>query len=95
MSDQTHPEVGSITWTDITVDDAGALKEFYTAVIGWKPDPVKMGNYSDYAMFTPSGNGYCRLQGTWWDPCWGVEEHGQCRNILRDSGSFGGSGSPF
>ena len=57
MSETLQPEVGTISWTDITVDNAGDLKDFYAAVVGWKPDPVKMGNYNDYAMFTPSGSG--------------------------------------
>jgi hypothetical protein len=41
---------GSITWHDLTVEDAGRLRDFYSAVVGWAPEPVGMGEYSDYVM---------------------------------------------
>lgn len=48
--------VGKIGWLDITVPDAPTLRDFYTAVVGWKPEDVSMGDYSDYSMLMP-GNG--------------------------------------
>lgn len=42
MSDAKHP-VGSIGWIDLTVDDAPRVRDFYAAVVGWKPEPVPMG----------------------------------------------------
>jgi len=51
-------EVGKISWIDMTTDDAGGVKKFYEAVVGWKSDDVSMGAYSDYSMLTP-GNGDC------------------------------------
>ncbi len=35
---------------DLTVDDASGLRDFYSAVIGWEPQPVSMGDYADYCM---------------------------------------------
>lgn len=46
-------EVGSVTWFDLTVDNASQVKDFYTSVVGWKSYPVSMGEYDDYAMQTP------------------------------------------
>lgn len=44
------PRPGTITWQDLTVPDAEALRKFYAAVTGWEPEPVGMGTYSDYVM---------------------------------------------
>ena len=34
MSTKEKPEVGSITWFDLTVPDADKVKDFYSKVIG-------------------------------------------------------------
>ena len=39
-----------IAWTDLTVADAEAIRDFYEAVTGWAPEPVRMGDYSDFVM---------------------------------------------
>lgn len=57
MSENETPAPGTIAWHDLTVDDADGLRDFYAAVIGWTPDPVPMGEYSDYAMTTADGTG--------------------------------------
>ena len=44
------PKPGTITWQDLTVGDAEALRDFYAAVVGWTPESVKMGDYSDFTM---------------------------------------------
>lgn len=44
------PPPGSILWTDLTVQNADQLRDFYAQVVGWKPEPVKMGEYNDYNM---------------------------------------------
>lgn len=44
------PEPGTISWQDLTVDDADSVRDFYEAVTGWKPEAVSMGAYSDYVM---------------------------------------------
>lgn len=60
------PDVGSITWRDLTVKDASKLREFYTAVVGWTAAEVDMGGYADYSMVAPSGEtvaGVCHARG--------------------------------
>jgi len=67
MSTSEKPEVGTITWTDLTVPNAEAVRDFYGEVVGWKFAPVEMGGYSDYNMNTPvSGKtaaGICHTRG--------------------------------
>jgi uncharacterized protein len=46
----TAPAPGSIGWLDLTVEDAPRLRDFYAAVVGWKPADVPMGDYSDWVM---------------------------------------------
>jgi predicted enzyme related to lactoylglutathione lyase len=61
------PEIGSITWCDLTVPNAVELKQFYEKVVGWKADPVSMGDYDDYSMITPESKkiaaGICNAKG--------------------------------
>jgi predicted enzyme related to lactoylglutathione lyase len=49
------PRPGTISWTDLTVDNADELREFYRSVTGWTPEPVSMGGYSDYTMTDADG----------------------------------------
>lgn len=61
------PDIGALEWLDLTVDDADSLRDFYTDVVGWKSDPVSMGDYSDYAMVTSGGDavaGVCHARGS-------------------------------
>ena len=51
------PEIGSAGWIDLTVADAPRLRDFYSAVVGWKPSEVPMGDYADYAMSDAAGTG--------------------------------------
>ncbi len=53
------------SWTDLTVRDAAALRDFYSAVAGWKAQPVSMGAYCDYTMVDDRGPiaGICHAQG--------------------------------
>lgn len=44
------PDPGSISWQDLTVADAERIRDFYQAVVGWKPEPLAMGAYSDFVM---------------------------------------------
>jgi len=46
----TPPPPGTILWTDLTVHDADRLRDFYAQVVGWLPEPIDMGTYSDYSM---------------------------------------------
>jgi predicted enzyme related to lactoylglutathione lyase len=61
------PEIGAITWTDLTVPDAEKIRDFYSKVVGWKFSPVSMGDYDDFNMNSPeNGNtiaGICHSRG--------------------------------
>lgn len=63
----SEPKIGSIGWADLTVENADAVRNFYADVIGWKPSPVDMGEYSDYNMCSPSTEtplaGVCHARG--------------------------------
>ena len=65
MSDK--PEIGSITWFDLTVPNAEEVKSFYKEVVGWKSENVNMGEYNDFNMQSPdSGDtktGICHKRG--------------------------------
>lgn len=58
---------GAIVWTDLTVQNADAVREFYREVVGWGTTPVEMGGYSDYTMTTPADGsavaGVCHARG--------------------------------
>lgn len=60
-------DIGKIGWFDLTVEDAPAVRDFYAKVVGWKPEDVNMGEYSDYNMTMPeSGDpaaGICHARG--------------------------------
>jgi predicted enzyme related to lactoylglutathione lyase len=60
-------DTGKIGWIDITVDDAGGLRDFYAKVVGWKPEDVSMGEYSDFNMTMPGSGepaaGICHARG--------------------------------
>lgn len=67
MCDDGQPQVGQIGWTDLTVDNAEELRDFYGAVVGWEPEPVDMGGYSDFNMTAPGDGtpaaGICHSRG--------------------------------
>ncbi len=60
-------DIGKIGWIDLTVEDAPAIRDFYAKVVGWKPEDVGMGDYSDFNMTMPeSGDpaaGICHARG--------------------------------
>ena len=67
MSEGNEPKTGTIGWTDLTVENADAVRDFYQAVVGWTPGAVSMGDYDDYAM-SPQGSempvaGICHARG--------------------------------
>ena len=65
--DEPKLKVGSIAWINLTVSDAGGIREFYAEVLGWKPEPVDMGGYSDFSMTDPASGkpivGICHARG--------------------------------
>ena len=68
MSDPTRPEIGTIGWTDLTVENAAELRDFYAEVTGWQSSPVDMGGYNDYNMNAPASGqpkaGVCHARGS-------------------------------
>ena len=66
MTSEKSP-VGAVTWFDLTVEKADEIRDFYSAVIGWKASHVTMGDYEDYSMNSPgSGDpmaGVCYARG--------------------------------
>lgn len=63
----TDTKTGSISWIDLTVDDAERVRRFYERVVGWDASPVEMGGYADYSMNRPSTDtpaaGICHARG--------------------------------
>ncbi len=49
---ENKPETGTISWTDLTINNADEVSNFYSKVVGWKVEEVPMGNYCDYSMLT-------------------------------------------
>ncbi|HEX7182825.1 MAG TPA: VOC family protein [Thermoanaerobaculia bacterium] len=68
MSETGKPEIGSIGWVDLTVENADKVRDFYKEVVGWGTTPVGMGEYSDYCMDEPGSGksvaGVCHARGT-------------------------------
>lgn len=66
MSDR--PATGTIAWTDLTVPNAEAVRDFYAEVVGWKPEALSMGDYSDFVMAAPGTGagvaGVCHARGS-------------------------------
>src|SRR5258708_7433325 len=59
------PEPGTISWQDLTVADAEGVRDFYQAVVGWQPESLSLGSYSEFVMSadgTPMA-GVCRARG--------------------------------
>ena len=64
---ETKPEVGTISWTDLTVKDAVAIRDFYSRVVKWPFESVDMGGYSDFCMLSSADGqpkaGICHARG--------------------------------
>ncbi|MDQ3011146.1 MAG: VOC family protein [Acidobacteriota bacterium] len=67
MSDQNNPQIGSVGWMDLTVENADAIRDFYHEVVGWNFTGLDMGGYSDYCMAEPATDkmvsGICHARG--------------------------------
>lgn len=67
MSDVKKNVPGSIAWTDLTVKNADEVRDFYSKVVGWRPEAVSMGDYDDYSMIPQGENapvaGICHSRG--------------------------------
>jgi hypothetical protein len=59
-------DIGKIGWVDLTVPEAGRVRDFYRAVVGWQSEGVEMGGYEDYCMLPEEGGavaGVCHARG--------------------------------
>lgn len=67
MSDESRPQLGTVGWVDLTVPNADEVRDFYAGVVGWKPEALSMGDYSDYVMTSPDDGagvaGVCHARG--------------------------------
>jgi len=68
MANEGTLPIGAIGWVDLTVSEGDSLRDFYSDVVGWKPEPVAVGDYSDYMMLSPETGtavaGVCHARGT-------------------------------
>lgn len=58
--------MSKIGWLDLTVQDATALRDFYTEVAEFGHQGIAMGDYEDYALTADGGGvaGVCHARGT-------------------------------
>jgi predicted enzyme related to lactoylglutathione lyase len=66
MSTETPPAVGTIVGTDLTVDKAEDVRDFYARVVGWEVEPLTVDDHEHYVMKSPSGEwvaGVCHRLG--------------------------------
>jgi predicted enzyme related to lactoylglutathione lyase len=58
---------GKMLWTDLTVNDADQIRDFYSNVVGWTYKGISMGDYEDYEMKMPENGetvtGICHRRG--------------------------------
>lgn len=60
------PTPGTMAWLDLSVDDAGAARDFYASVVGWTAEPTPMDGYDDWTMAGADGEaaaGICYARG--------------------------------
>ena len=92
MSEQQKPEVGSLSWFDLTIPNAEEVRDFYSKVIGWKSEPVPMekGKYNDFNMIAPESDltvtGVCHAQGVNKNlpPQWLLYLHGKMCGVVEN-----------
>lgn len=56
---------GKVVWHDLTVPNADKVRDFYSALVGWKSEDHPMGDYADYEMRASdkSAVGVCHKRG--------------------------------
>lgn len=57
MGNDKKSKIGTVGWMDLTVENADEVRDFYKRVIGWTTEDVDMGEYCDYSMAPPGGQG--------------------------------------
>lgn len=64
---ESSKRAGTILWTDLTVDDAEQVRDFYSRVVGWQSQGLDMGGYRDFNMMPPGETdpvaGICHARG--------------------------------
>ena len=59
--------IGAVSWTDLTIEHAENIRDFYKNVVGWKSMDIGMGDYNDFCMLSPEDNqvrtGICHARG--------------------------------
>lgn len=62
----TKPVPGEVKWMDLTVPDAGRVRDFYEGVAGWASQGVDMGGYEDFVMLAGRAavGGVCHARGS-------------------------------
>jgi predicted enzyme related to lactoylglutathione lyase len=64
---EASPPAGTIAWSDLTVPDADAVRDFYSQVVGWQAAPVAVQDYNDFIMMPPGSAdpvaGICNARG--------------------------------
>jgi hypothetical protein len=84
-------KTGMFVHLDLTVPDAPGMRDFYAAVIGWKPEPLG----EDWMMLAPDGTpatGICHARGENADlpPQWlayiAVDDLDACLDAAREHG---------
>lgn len=67
MTDTPPPGPGRIAWTDLTIENAEDIRDFYQSVVGWNSTSFDMGGYEDYCMSPPDEEmpvaGVCHARG--------------------------------
>mgnify|MGYP005706623399 CR=1 FL=1 len=67
-TDNDKKTIGAIEWCDLTVNDAEKVRDFYCDVVGWKSEPVSMGDYDDFNINLPDSGetlaGVCHARGS-------------------------------
>jgi len=92
-------KTGEMAWLDITVENAESLRDFYQEVIGWKAEPVSMGEYDDFTMMPLEGDqpaaGICHARGgnadlpPQWLPYFLVEDIDKsCQSVIEKGGKL-------
>lgn len=60
-------DTGVIFWRDLTVPNAEQVRDFYSQVVGWRAEPLEMGDYADFIMTAPGADqptaGLCHARG--------------------------------
>jgi len=60
-------KIGAIEWRDLTIENAEDIKNFYAQVVGWKTEPISMGDYNDFVVKRPGDDetvaGICHARG--------------------------------